>query len=132
MHLVIAEMAKTSGPARFRFLYNPEALVEGQVYFTYTTMSPQGGGKVRVRSEFFRGESDDVYHVDATGEVVQIDNRLTGASTRLVDLRTLAGEFPEVLDVQRELESGAEESGVSLKGDGSDSLPPPEPLEAGL
>jgi hypothetical protein len=132
MHLVIAEMAKASAPARFRFLYNPEAIVEGQLYFTYTWMSPQGGGKVRVRNTFFGGESDDLYHVDATGEVVQIDNRLSGATTRLVDLRTLAGDFPEVLDIQRELESGAEESGVDLPGDESDSLPPPEPLEAGL
>jgi hypothetical protein len=85
-----------------------------------------------VRSAFSRGESDEVYHVDATGEVVQIDDRLSGASSRLVDLRTLAGEFPEVLDIQRELESGAEESGIDLKGGDADPLPPPDALQAGL
>jgi hypothetical protein len=132
MHLVIAEMAKASAPARFRFVYNPESIVGGDLYFTSTTMSPQGEGKVRVRSTFFQGASDDVYHLDAKGDIFRIDDRLSGATTRLVDLRTLAGEFPEVLELQRELESGAEESGVDLDADEPDVLPSREPLDAAL
>ncbi len=109
-HLVIAEVAKTSAKARFCFVLNSEAIIADQLHFTSITMDPQGQGKVRVRTHSLRGASEELYHVDGKGHVFQIDDQTTGAKTRLIDLQSLARHFPEVLEVQHELERSFDES----------------------
>ncbi|MCJ7545100.1 MAG: hypothetical protein MUP47_11175 [Phycisphaerae bacterium] len=131
-HLVIAEVAKTSAKARFCLVVNAESIAGSQLRFTPVTMSPQGTGRVRVRTDFLEGVSEEVYHLDAKGEVFRIDDQTTGATMRLIDLHSLARDFPEVLDVQRSLEEGFREPADEL--DAKEQTPPPSPdsLEAAL
>jgi hypothetical protein len=109
--LVVAEVSRTAAEARFCFIYNPESVAGDTIHFTAITMTPQGDGKVRLRSKFLRDEMDEVYHLDGTGEVYRIDDHVTGASTRSIDLRSLAEMFPEVLELQRRLEVEALDTG---------------------
>ncbi len=107
--LLAAQVSRTSAEVRFCFTYNPESLVENSVHFTAVTLTPLGDGKVRLRSNFLQGQMDEVYHFDAAGELFRIDDNLTRDSMRLIDLRSLARLFPEVLEVQRRLEEESPE-----------------------
>lgn len=131
-HLVIAEAAKTAAKARFCLVVNPESITGVQLRFTPVTMSPQGGGKVGVRTYLLAGVADDLYHVDAKGEVFRIENHATGATTRLIDLHSLARQFPEVLDVQRSLEEGFSEPADEFDTDQRQLPPSQDSLEAAL
>lgn len=122
MNLVIAEVARTSAKARFCFVANSEAIVGTELRFTPVTMTAEGDGKVRLRMSFLEGSAEQVYQVDAKGEVFRIEDKTTGAVTRLIDLHSLARHFPEVLDVQRKVESGWGE-GNDERGTGEKTPP---------
>jgi hypothetical protein len=111
MPLIVAEVSRTAAETRFCFIYDPESITREGVHFTAITMTPQGDGKVRLRSKFLQDEMDEVYHLDAAGEVDRIDDNITGASTRSIDLRSLGKLFPEVLELQQRLENEAIDAG---------------------
>ncbi|MGA2265083.1 MAG: hypothetical protein ABSH10_01465 [Phycisphaerae bacterium] len=107
--LVAAEVAKSGTTARFCFTLNPESLLENRVHFTSITMTPHGPDQVRLESHFIQGEIDETCYFDAKGEVYRIDDNISHSSTRQTDLSSLAKWFPEVTEIQRDLEGGTPE-----------------------
>lgn len=104
LHRVIAEVAASRAQARFCTVWNNAAIDRGAVLFAPVTLTPAGDRIVRLQSRSLTAAVDDTYHLDAKGVVFRVDDNLSGTSTRLVEVRSLAKWFPEILDVQRDLE----------------------------
>ncbi|MFA6134481.1 MAG: hypothetical protein WC869_10755 [Phycisphaerae bacterium] len=97
MHPVISLVAREGQKAMFKSIFNVESVVKDRFYFTTVTLTPMGPNKVRLEAELpLSGDRlDQVYKLDAGGQIIEIDDIQTGQSEKLVAFDDLLKVFPQ-------------------------------------
>jgi len=102
LSLLIAETIKSGQKAAFSLVDNEQAIVEGKVFFSRVTVTPQGPRQARVECARLGDTSELVYRLDDQGRIVAREYGEGAMAEKLVTLRQLTKAFPHLADQQEE------------------------------